>query len=123
MAMYFYNCLEDALVDIGLGLSKMTLWEKPTRGIKVSTRNSDFENIIPIDKGTQDIKHSLFQTTAIQENESRGELTSASDRKNHFPAKPIWLYLVGAVIILLVAFLVYHKILLAPFEQRYPWGI
>lgn len=46
ISLYFYNLLEDALEEVGLRLSKVTVWETPTRGIEVTSRYNEFDIIL-----------------------------------------------------------------------------
>lgn len=46
ISLYFYNLLEDALAEVGLGLGKVTVWETPTRGIEVANRYREFDRIL-----------------------------------------------------------------------------
>lgn len=135
IAMYFYNLIEDVLIRLELGLAKLILWETPTRGIQVSSRNAIFDSSFDTIK-TEGIPQALQQAAATQEivyrepgDRDKKKATAASDSKNTllsqataYPGYPMRQYLIGIVVISIFAFLVYHSILFAPMDQRYPWG-
>ncbi len=50
ISMYFFNLIQDALSEMGLGLARLNLWETPTRGIEVNNRNSSMDDIILSDE-------------------------------------------------------------------------
>lgn len=56
ISLYFYNLLEDALAEVGLGLGKVTVWEPPTRGIEVTNRYRAFDRIL----SAEGLKNSNF---------------------------------------------------------------
>jgi len=134
LAMYFFNCLEDALRLIGLDLDKMTLWETPTRGIQVTTRNTLFDDLTETSGEAQENWIAQQQAAPTKDTVSKRESWFGRMQLNPaaklIPRRPnpdhpvnSWQQYAVAICILSVAtFLIYHNILFAPFDQRYPWG-
>lgn len=140
IAMYFYNCLEDALLPLGRGLAMTTLWETPTRGIQVTSRNLDFDGMIQI---KEDDEQAAREMAATREQAAVADI-AFEERISHMfemvkvkrPLKlstewaegPLRLpysfgnYALAFMLISLAAFLAYYSILFPPFDQRFPWG-
>ena len=45
ISLYLFNTIEEMLAKMGLYLEKITLWETPTRGIKVTSRYEEFDRL------------------------------------------------------------------------------
>ncbi|MDD4802865.1 MAG: 6-pyruvoyl-tetrahydropterin synthase-related protein [Syntrophomonas sp.] len=139
IAMYFFNCLEDALMSLGLSLAMLTLWETPTRGIQVTNRNVSFDGLIKLAEKEQ----TALEMAALSEQAAAADLAFRERIKDMFekvrvkrplrlstewaegPLRPhssIGNYAVAAGIIIVAAFVMYHNILFVSADQRYPWG-
>jgi 6-pyruvoyl-tetrahydropterin synthase len=140
IAMYFFNCLEDALLNIGLNLTLITLWETPTRGIQVNTRNNEFDTIV---QSEEDSEQTAMEIAAMREQAVAADIAFKEQINNMFelirikrplrvtsewaegprrPPYPWGKYAFAVLIITLSALAVYHSLLFPPFEQRFPWG-
>jgi len=139
IAMYFFNCLEDALSALGLRLAMTTLWETPTRGIQVTNRNVTFDGLIEKEHDAQTAQEiAAMQEKAVEADKAFKERISRmfemvkvkrplklSAEWAEGPLRPPYSfrnYLLACILIILAAFLVYHSIIFPPYEQRFPWG-
>ncbi len=140
IAMYFYNCLEDGLVPLGLSLAMMTLWETPTRGIQVTSRNVSFDGLLQVE---EDAEQTALEMAAMREQAAVADI-AFKERISHMfemvkvkrplnlstewaegPLRPPYSfgnYALAFILISLAAFMVYYSILFPPFDQRFPWG-
>lgn len=133
IAMYFFNLIEDTLLNLGLDLEMLTLWETPTRGIHVNSRNSIFD-CLPANDIEEKVETScreaaaatdnLIENPAADNNNSLAKLKSFNEELSLSlrPAYSLRQYGIAAVIISIIAILAYHNILWPPVEQFYPWG-
>lgn len=136
MALYFFNRLQDALRELGLDLSRLTVWETPTKGIEVTGRWTEFDGL-PVAAETAGEAPVSFEEAAAaadaavapaEPEEPEGENAAAApqDLLPEVPEAPAGIsprhYVLSVFLIGLLALLVYHSILSPPAEQRYPWG-
>ncbi len=139
MALYFFNRLEDALAGGGFGLGKLTVWETPTRGIEVTSRYIEFDEMDEKElkeAGSTEPDGEIAATEeepahgAIEDN-SGGQAEAASaqipESQNTGPVvrrkyRPVY-YFAGICIIALVAFGAYYNVLFPPADRYYPWGV
>ncbi|MFZ5634889.1 MAG: 6-pyruvoyl-tetrahydropterin synthase-related protein [Bacillota bacterium] len=134
IALYLFNRLEDAMLEIGLGLGKVSVWETPTRGIEVENRYPDIDALIAgskveevsVDKeevaaagehSPAFIELTDSQETGVADQTSPGLPETIARRRYSFR-----LYAASFAIITLVAFLAYYSVLFPPPERHYPWG-
>lgn len=135
ITMYFFNRLQDALAETGLMLARLTVWETPTRGIEVTSRQVEFDKL---EAGAEDIESSAKEAAASSDNlaldmvkvEEGDHVASGERMENLFTAGEAEVcrfhafhrYAISFLVIALIAFWAYHNILTPPPERRYPWG-
>ena len=135
IAMYFFNRVEEVLVELGLELARLSLWETPARGIQVEHRNMELDQKI---ESAHAKEEELKAIAAIVEAAAHEESTRAAeegiidDEEERVglivslgPLRPSYAvkqYILAIMIICLVAVGAYHQILWPAVEQRYPWG-
>ncbi|MCL4441259.1 MAG: 6-pyruvoyl-tetrahydropterin synthase-related protein [Firmicutes bacterium] len=135
IALYLYNRLEDAMLEIGLGLGKLSVWETPTRGIEVDRRYPEIDTLIEdseageISAPGEEAAATLDDEMADDEFSGRPYYKDIPEQSASEKIEPSVLhscksrqYAVSFVIICLAAFLAYHSVLLPPAEKHYPWG-
>lgn len=140
MALYLFNRLEEALLAIGLGLSKISLWETPTKGIEVDNRYPDIDALIEKNDLDEAVVAAEAQAAATVEDNMvcgelpgetgyahGGELTAhAPPEKTPEPAVRrryrFRQYAAAFALIVLAALACYHPVLFPPVEKHYPWG-
>jgi len=131
ISMYFYNRMEDALAELGLGLIRLNLWETPTKGIEVNNRNTAMDNIMFSNEEFLKTyeQAAIASDINLLESEEEEETPEVSVRRSLEapevflrPVYSIRQYLFAALLISIVGILAYHNILWPPIEQHYPWG-
>lgn len=141
IAMYFFNRLEDAFSKMGLELVELTLWETPTRGVHVFSRNAEFDKLespdVEAGGGYSQVAAGLdLEVTDFGSEKgiaaSNGERSEDQDATAEVslkfpldPVRPAYFfrqYLIGAVIIGIICFLAYCNVIFPPSGQHYPWG-
>jgi 6-pyruvoyl tetrahydropterin synthase-like protein len=130
ISMYFFNLIQDALSEMGLGLARLNLWETPTRGIEVNNRNSSMDDIILSDEEFPETYEEAAVATdinlEIEEEEEPPEISSRifleAAEISLRPSYSIRQYFFAALLITVAAIILYNNILWAPMEQHYPWG-
>jgi len=135
IAMYFFNRVEEVLVELKLELARLSLWETPARGIQVEHRNTELDQKIEsahakeeelkaiaaiVEAAAREESNLGAEEGLVEEEEERvGPVVSLGPLRPSYTVKQ---YLMAAVIICLVALGSYHQILWPAVEQRYPWG-
>ncbi|MFZ5641994.1 MAG: 6-pyruvoyl-tetrahydropterin synthase-related protein [Bacillota bacterium] len=139
MALYFFNSLEEALKEIGLGMASLSVWETPTKGIEVTSHSFIFDNLDGEDSETPPGEEAVCQmaAAAIETGgpELEGQIHSEekSDREEY--AKPLIKakstiranhliagHALSIIIITLAAVISYYNTLWPPAGEHYPWG-
>ena len=48
ISFYLYNCLDDTLASLGLHLITLSVWETPTKGIEITARYKEFDQLVKV---------------------------------------------------------------------------
>ncbi|MEW5920721.1 MAG: 6-pyruvoyl-tetrahydropterin synthase-related protein [Bacillota bacterium] len=137
MAMVFFNRFEDIFRDFGLVLGNLAVWETPTKGIEVTRRNPEFDNIpVAAEQEIAATKDNITDNTDDKEK----RVSSQRDKRRKQTAKraaqpdetlnagltsydyPAYRYALHALLIMLIAFIAYYQIITPQFRLHYPWG-
>lgn len=134
ISMYFFNRVEEVLIELGLGLAQLNLWETPTRGIQVNNRNTNLDQVIH--SAGQEVQNTEEQAALGLDSATEDIGLTEDEKKVKRPPRelpPVFAgplrpgyslrqYLVAIALISLFALVAYHSVLWPPVEQRYPWG-
>lgn len=132
IAMYCFNLAQDTLLELDLDLNVLTLWETPTRGIHVNSRNPQFDSLSPIANTVNDTVNDA-ETSATDiavsppslESANKNEEKTIPEQKTQASIHPVYSYKqygIAVAVLFIIALLAYHQILWPPVGQGYPWG-